>query len=80
MDDPNMDLNLTDNEGCTALYHACERGYIAVVELLVGDDRCDPYKANNQNMAPYDIAVKLDKMFIVDYLSNTLKFVCENAI
>ena len=44
--------NCPDNNGDIPLHYACRFGQMSIIEYLMADDRCDPYKCNNNHLSP----------------------------
>ena len=64
------DINLTNGQHYTPLHIACKQGSIEVVEMLVADERCDPYiqDANGDTAFYAAVCSEVDKDEKVQYL------------
>lgn len=55
----NVNANLTDSEGKTALHMAIINQNHPITELLLNYSNCDPYKTDNFGQSPFSLAIKL---------------------
>lgn len=65
--------NFPDKNGDTPLHYACRSGQTVIVEYLMSDDRCDPYRFNKAGLSPIYSALKEDNLeLILHILDNKL--------
>ena len=58
MQDKRIDLNKSDNCGCTPFFIACDMGYLNIVKLMMENERIDFNKANDDEETPFYTACK----------------------
>jgi ankyrin repeat protein len=66
------DVNSADNNGCTALMHACELNDVQVVKCLV-EQKADPNKTNSTGDTALSYAYKLGHFETIKYLVEEAK-------
>ena len=54
-----MDSNAKNNDGDTPLHTACRSGSSKQVQLLVSDERCNPYEKDSRGDTALHVACRL---------------------
>ena len=67
-----IDINKRDQEGNTALYYACQKGYRDIVALLLDND-ADASCINNRSESPLHAAARSGNKEILGKLLQTMK-------
>ena len=62
-----IDMDEADSDGCTALWYAADKGYLAIVRCLV-EQGADKEKANKHGQTPLHIASWQGHLKVVRYL------------
>ena len=65
-----IDINKTNNYGCTALYTACSNNSLEIVKLLLNDKRLDVNKGDDDGWTAFYTACLHDNLEIVKLLLN----------
>ena len=60
--------NVPDKKGDIPLHYACRSGQTELVEYLMSDGRCDPYKFNNDGLSPLYEALQRHNFELILYI------------
>jgi len=77
--EPGIEINVQDEDGCTPLHIAAQRGHVNVVERFLGQDPCliDITCQNSNSFTPLDLAIDKGHVEVVRVL---LKFTSESDL
>ena len=62
--------NCPDKGGDIPLHYACRSGQPDIVEYLMTDDRCDPYRFNNEGLSPLYYALSRNDFHLINSVIN----------